>query len=139
MGRAQSEGSGEDSLNRRGFLGLMIGGVAATAAVRTFPFRIFSFPREIVLPPLGTFPFDGLLEFWENETASVRSEPIFSEPFRMLSVLAKGDFRFKDAETAEQIALMTGQADGFFALRDASMKSLIRVTNELLGETRIAL
>lgn len=26
----------------------MIGGVVATAAVRTFPFRVFSFPKEIV-------------------------------------------------------------------------------------------
>ena len=25
----------------------MVGGVAATAAVRTFPFRVFSFPSEI--------------------------------------------------------------------------------------------
>lgn len=33
-------------MNRRNFLG-MIGGVAATAAVRTFPFRVFSFPTEI--------------------------------------------------------------------------------------------
>jgi len=28
----------------------MIGGVAAEAAVRTFPFRVFSFPSEIHLP-----------------------------------------------------------------------------------------
>jgi hypothetical protein len=31
-------------MNRRGFLQTMIGGVAAAAAVRTFPFRVFSFP-----------------------------------------------------------------------------------------------
>jgi len=30
----------------------MIGGVAAVAAVRTFPFRVFSFPAEIVRPRL---------------------------------------------------------------------------------------
>ena len=31
----------------------MFGGVAAAAAVRTFPFRVFSFPKEIVIarPP----------------------------------------------------------------------------------------
>ena len=33
-------------MNRRNFLGLMVGGVAAAAAVRTFPFRVFSFPNE---------------------------------------------------------------------------------------------
>jgi hypothetical protein len=31
-------------MNRRGFLSTLIGGVTATAAVRTFPFRVFSFP-----------------------------------------------------------------------------------------------
>ena len=34
-------------MGRRGFLGLMIGGVAASAAVRTWPFRVFSFPTRI--------------------------------------------------------------------------------------------
>lgn len=34
-------------MNRRNFLSMMVGGVAAAAAVRTFPFRVFSFPKEI--------------------------------------------------------------------------------------------
>jgi hypothetical protein len=34
-------------MNRRGFLGTLVGGVAAGAAVRTWPFRIFSFPSEV--------------------------------------------------------------------------------------------
>lgn len=34
-------------MNRRGFLKMMVGGVAAAAAVRTYPFRVFSFPEEI--------------------------------------------------------------------------------------------
>jgi hypothetical protein len=37
-------------MNRRSFLRSMFGGVAAAAAVRTFPFRVFSFPKEIVVP-----------------------------------------------------------------------------------------
>lgn len=37
-------------MNRRGFLRSLVGGVAATAAVRTFPFRVFSFPAEIRKP-----------------------------------------------------------------------------------------
>ena len=36
-------------MDRRKFLSSLIGGVAATAAVRTFPFRVFSFPKEIQL------------------------------------------------------------------------------------------
>ena len=37
-------------MDRRSFLRSMVGGLAAAAAVRTFPFRVFSFPKEIVLP-----------------------------------------------------------------------------------------
>lgn len=37
-------------MNRRGFLTKLIGGVAASAAVRTFPFRVFSFPAAIAKP-----------------------------------------------------------------------------------------
>jgi hypothetical protein len=36
-------------MNRRAFLGLMIGGIAAGAAVRSWPFRVFSFPAEITI------------------------------------------------------------------------------------------
>lgn len=39
-------------MNRRNFMRSLVGGVAAAAAVRTFPFRVFSFPTEIVVPPL---------------------------------------------------------------------------------------
>jgi hypothetical protein len=35
-------------LSRRGFLGSLVGGVAAAAAVRTWPFRVYSFPADIV-------------------------------------------------------------------------------------------
>lgn len=36
-------------MNRRNFLRSLIGGIAATAAVRTFPFRVYSFPKEITI------------------------------------------------------------------------------------------
>lgn len=36
---------------------MLFGGVAAAAAVRTFPFRVFSFPSEIVIPPVGEYSF----------------------------------------------------------------------------------
>jgi hypothetical protein len=36
-------------MDRRGFLGKLIGGVAATAAARTWPFRVYSFPAEPTL------------------------------------------------------------------------------------------
>jgi len=34
-------------MNRRSFLTSLIGGIAATAAVRIFPFRVYSFPSAI--------------------------------------------------------------------------------------------
>lgn len=37
-------------MNRRGFLRGLIGGVAVAAAATSFPFRVFSFPTEIVRP-----------------------------------------------------------------------------------------
>lgn len=37
-------------MDRRGFMKMMVGGVAAGAAVRTWPFRVFSFPCDIGEP-----------------------------------------------------------------------------------------
>jgi hypothetical protein len=45
-------------MDRRSFLRSMIGGVAAATAVRTFPFRVFSFPSEIEIPKLLLSPGD---------------------------------------------------------------------------------
>jgi hypothetical protein len=42
-------------VNRRNFLRSLVGGVAAAAAVRTFPFRVFSFPKETILNPWRYF------------------------------------------------------------------------------------
>lgn len=40
-------------MNRRNFFRQMIGGVAAAAAVRTWPFRVYSFPSELrILNPI---------------------------------------------------------------------------------------
>ena len=37
-------------MNRRNFFRTMIGGVAAAAAVRTWPFRVYSFPTLLAIP-----------------------------------------------------------------------------------------
>lgn len=37
-------------MDRRNFLRTLIGGVAAGAAVRTFPFRVYSFPSRLTIP-----------------------------------------------------------------------------------------
>src|SRR5258708_1012113 len=36
-------------MDRRSFFRFMIGGVAATTAVRTWPFRVFSFPTNLAM------------------------------------------------------------------------------------------
>jgi hypothetical protein len=37
-------------MDRRNFLRSLVGGIAVGAAQRTFPFRVFSFPKEVVQP-----------------------------------------------------------------------------------------
>jgi hypothetical protein len=48
-------------MNRRELFRTLIGGVAAAAAVRTWPFRVYSFPTEIAAPE----DFD--LSEWEEK------------------------------------------------------------------------
>jgi hypothetical protein len=48
-------------MDRRSFLGTLVGGVACAAAVRTFPFRVFSFPSEILVRPRNLIQY-GMLE-----------------------------------------------------------------------------
>ena len=50
-------------MDRREFLSTLVGGVFVNAAVRTWPFRVFSFPSRIVIPahlfePNIRFPID---------------------------------------------------------------------------------
>lgn len=44
-------------MNRRNFLRTLVGGVAGAAAVRTWPFRVYSFPSKIVIPRLPEHVF----------------------------------------------------------------------------------
>jgi hypothetical protein len=50
-----------DRMNRRSFLKTLVGGVAGAAAVRTWPFRVFSFPSEVVIPKYGTYVDEAVL------------------------------------------------------------------------------
>ena len=40
-------------MNRREFLGVIVGGVSISAAVRTWPFRVYSFPSDVKQVNLG--------------------------------------------------------------------------------------
>jgi len=61
-------------MDRRSFFGMMVGGLATVAAVRSFPFRVFSFPKEVMVPSLRGFQTDAMLSFWENEEARWHQE-----------------------------------------------------------------
>lgn len=44
-------------MQRRSFFRMVIGGVAMSAAVRTWPFRVFSFPKRITVSSFGVSDF----------------------------------------------------------------------------------
>jgi hypothetical protein len=67
------------NINRRNFLGMTIGGVAASAAVRTWPFRVFSFPSEV--KPVSFSEY--FLNAFHLANGNPRNEVIFD---RMLGV-----------------------------------------------------
>ena len=69
-------------MNRRNFFRQMIGGVAATAAVRTFPFRVFSFPTDlrIVNPIVGqTNYFSGCSQGYMARIQALELENVAQE------------------------------------------------------------
>lgn len=66
-------------MNRRSFFRSMIGGVAASAAVRTWPFRVFSFPTEVVLPKSGV---EIMARFLTEEELGLRNLTIIRQSFR---------------------------------------------------------
>ena len=81
-------------MNRRNFLGLMVGGVAAAAAVRTFPFRVFSFPNEPKLWIGTDYGFSGCssmsLAVWSKENlGSWRVDDMFYVHFATLEALVR--------------------------------------------------
>jgi hypothetical protein len=74
-----------DPQSRRNFLRMLIGGVAAGAAVRTWPFRVFSFPSEIVTPDLslglGDFEIQPMYDFYEMlNSFEPRRQTLFNIP-----------------------------------------------------------
>jgi len=60
----------------------MIGGVAATAAVHTWPFRVFSFPSEIALPKSGVeIMSSNRFRFLTEEELDLRNFTILRQSF----------------------------------------------------------
>lgn len=65
-------------MDRRLFFNRMIGGLAATAAVRTWPFRVYSFPAEIVIPETISPLFD---QISYSTLATLRSDILIDNFF----------------------------------------------------------
>ena len=70
-------------MDRRKFLSTLIGGVAATAAVRTFPFRVFSFPKEIVT-------YHGVIECAVPQSVAIWVSPLngIGGPYRLVEEIS---------------------------------------------------
>jgi hypothetical protein len=83
--------------NRRGFLKMMgglVGGVAASAAVRTFPFRVFSFPTEIKPVTFGDYNdyvnFSNFI-YYDKEFIEVLKRESLFENISQMRPLPKSD------------------------------------------------
>lgn len=70
-------------MNRRNFLNSLIGGVAATAAVRTWPFRVFSFPTEV--KPFDWYTSDVIRidPIWGIGTVKIPNSLDFSDSYHL--------------------------------------------------------
>jgi len=94
-------------MERRGFLKLMVGGVAAAAAVRTYPFRVFSFPKEIVVPQVATSVLTleamrKLIEQMKRRLGTVTQDTIYMHPeqlaaFKQLGFVGGYEMRLVEA------------------------------------------
>lgn len=82
-------------MNRRNFLGTLIGGVAAAAAVRTWPFRVYSFPGDIGEPDL----FDATRSYRSYWMSFMFMPPIPPELIRYMEAAQKYNNMLTDAVT----------------------------------------
>lgn len=57
-------------MNRRSFFKSMVGGIATAAAVRAFPFRVFSFPSEVKIAPPVSISFIRQYDILQNRVVS---------------------------------------------------------------------
>ena len=81
-------------MERRGFLKMLVGGVAVAAASQTFPFRVFSFPTNPEVMPT----FDPRIAGWVKYS------------FHMtVTVPPDNSVRFRFIDSTNSIVKMTGK------------------------------
>jgi hypothetical protein len=100
-------------MDRRKFFGLMVGGLATAAAARTFPFRVFSFPKEISRPSWISF-----------------GEGFFVDPSTFLR-------SFDDEELVRATEGLCNTYPATYRFREFDGEKLVRATNELLESSRL--
>lgn len=58
-------------MNRRDFLGVIVGSVAVSTAVRTWPFRVYSFPSDVKSVNLGP----PMRRFYDTDVRRMKISP----------------------------------------------------------------
>jgi hypothetical protein len=103
-------------MDRRKFLSTLIGGVATAAAVRTFPFRVFSFPSEIktfdpIIAGRGrALTYEGILEVKVPQSVAIWASPM-GGPYRLVEEVslaeakARYGYEWRAPETGLRVEL----------------------------------
>jgi hypothetical protein len=84
-------------MERRNFLRTLVGGVAVAAAVRTWPFRVYSFPSE----PVTAIPDDNV--FFDNQI-------YYLHPFQAESLKIKKAWEHREFYPGQQYLIWNGQS-----------------------------
>lgn len=97
-------------MNRRGFLGLLVGGVVTVAAERAFPFRVFSFPKAVT-PAFGPTWQDFDVVYYDKEALDLLKEHFKFESFLETSLVLPAPrrrlFNYKLKGGARETSLLT--------------------------------
>ena len=97
--------------SRRGFLRTMVGGVAAAAAVQSFPFRVYSFPQQPIVATLGEYN-----NYYSESSLDIKQAPL--EYYSRGSIgLLKARIRFSTMDKLRPFPACTGSQINFFSYR----------------------
>ena len=91
-------------MNRRNFLSTLIGGVATAAAVRTFPFRVFSFPKEITIYPSLEMPIPIGVTVWVSPINGIGGPYRLVEELSLAEAKARYGYEWKPGNPRTQRA-----------------------------------
>lgn len=118
-------------MNRRGFLKFLAAGAAAGLAVRTFPFRVYSFPSEIKrynLADLGAIEWSEAGQCWylEDQVQALELEMVRRE---IPDLIKRGDKLLQMFRDSKEIGM--GSASSFLPapIGEPVLRVPMRLTN----------